>query len=226
MRLKKKRNTNYIVVILIIVIFTRIMLKDIGDKLSYHIENIVIKNVNKSVYNSVFVIFGREELGSEELLNVINLNKNNDGEVISIDYKLDIAYDVLTDCMNSLYDEITMLDMDSLYKSGVNNIYYLPVGLIYNNVLLDNLGFKIPCKINFISDIDMGFKTKVKNYGVNNLLVELYMVIDIKSFIMSPSTYKEFGETYEIIVASKIVMGRIPMYFGDSIEKSSSIVSS
>ena len=226
MRLKKKRNTNYIVVILIIVIFTRIMLKDIGDKLSYHIENIVIKNVNKSVYNSVFVIFGREELGSEELLNVINLNKNNDGEVISIDYKLDIAYDVLTDCMNSLYDEITTLDMDSLYKSGVNNIYYLPMGLIYNNVLLDNLGFKIPCKINFISDIDMGFKTKVKNYGVNNLLVELYMVIDIKSFIMSPSTYKEFGETYEIIVASKIVMGRIPMYFGDSIEKSSSIVSS
>ena len=226
MRLKKKRNTNYIVVILIIVIFTRIMLKDIGDKLSYHIENIVIKNVNKSVYNSVFVIFGREELGSEELLNVINLNKNNDGEVISIDYKLDIAYDVLADCMNSLYDEITMLDMDSLYKSGVNNIYYLPMGLIYNNVLLDNLGFKIPCKINFISDIDMGFKTKVKNYGVNNLLVELYMVIDIKSFIMSPSTYKEFGETYEIIVASKIVMGRIPMYFGDSIEKSSSIVSS
>ena len=91
---------------------------------------------------------------------------------------------------------------------------------------MDNLGFKIPCKINFISDIDMGFKTKVKNYGVNNLLVELYMVIDIKSFIMSPSTYKEFGETYEIIVASKIVMGRIPMYFGDSIEKSSSIVSS
>ena len=226
MRLKKKRNTNYIVVILIVVIFTRIMLKDIGDKLSYHIENIVIKNVNKSVYNSVFVIFGREELGSEELLNVINLNKNNDGEVISIDYKLDIAYDVLADCMNSLYDEITMLDMDSLYKSGVNNIYYLPMGLIYNNVLLDNLGFKIPCKINFISDIDMGFKTKVKNYGVNNLLVELYMVIDIKSFIMSPSTYKEFGETYEIIVASKIVMGRIPMYFGDSIEKSSSIVSS
>lgn len=226
MRLKKKRNTNYIVVILIIVIFTRIMLKDIGDKLSYHIENIVIKNVNKNVYNSVFVIFGREELGSEELLNVINLNKNNDGEVISIDYKLDIAYDVLTDCMNSLYHEITMLDMDSLYKSGVNNIYYLPLGLIYNNVLLDNLGFKIPCKINFISDIDMGFKTKVKNYGVNNLLVELYMVIDIKSFIMSPSTYKEFGETYEIIVASKIVMGRIPMYFGDSMEKSSSIVSS
>jgi hypothetical protein len=128
--------------------------------------------------------------------------------------------------MNDLYSDITSLDMDSLYKSGINNVYYLPMGLIYNNVLMDNLGFRIPCKIDFISDIDMGFKTKVKNYGVNNLLIELYIVIDVKNFIMSPSTYKEFGETYEILVASKIVMGRIPMYFGDSMEKSSTILSS
>jgi hypothetical protein len=52
------------------------------------------------------------------------------------------------------------------------------------------------------------------------------MVIDVKNYIMSPSTYKEFGEKYEILVASKIVMGRIPSYYGNVIEKSSSIVSS
>jgi hypothetical protein len=84
----------------------------------------------------------------------------------------------------------------------------------------------LSCKINFISDIDMGFKTKVSNYGVNNLLIELYVVIDVKSYIMSPSTYKEFGDTYEIIVASKVVVGKIPVYYGDSIEQSSAIVSS
>ena len=43
---------------------------------------------------------------------------------------------------------------------------------------------------------------------------------------MSPSTYKEFGDTYEIIVASKVVVGKIPVYYGDSIEQSSAIVSS
>ena len=202
------------------------MLKDIGGKLAYHIENIVIKNVNKSVYNSVFSIVGSDELGSEELLDVISLSKNNDGEVISIDYKMNIAYDVLSDCIEDLYSSITSLDMNSLYKSGINNVYYIPMGLIYNNVLLDNLGFRIPCKINFISDIDIGFKTKVKDYGVNNLLIELYLVIDIKNYIMSPSTYKEFGEKYEILVASKIVLGRIPMYYNGIMEKSSSIVSS
>ena len=226
MRLKRKRKNNYFIIFLVIFIITRMMLKDIGGKLAYHIENIVIKNVNKSVYNSVFSIVGSDELGSEELLDVISLSKNNDGEVISIDYKMNIAYDVLSDCIEDLYSSITSLDMNSLYKSGINNVYYIPMGLIYNNVLLDNLGFRIPCKINFISDIDIGFKTKVKDYGVNYLLIELYLVVDIKNYIMSPSTYKEFGETYEILVASKIVMGRIPMYFGDSMEKSSTILSS
>lgn len=226
MRLKKKRKTNYLIVLVLIFVISRFIIKDIGNKLSYHIENIVIKNVNKSVYNSIFIIFGSDELGNENLLNAVSLNANNDGEIVSIDYKMNIAYDILSKCMNDLYSDITSLDMDSLYKSGINNVYYLPMGLIYNNVLMDNLGFRIPCKIDFISDIDMGFKTKVKNYGVNNLLIELYIVIDVKNFIMSPSTYKEFGETYEILVASKIVMGRIPMYFGDSMEKSSTILSS
>lgn len=226
MRLKRKKKTNYFIIFLIIFIVTRIMLKDIGSKLAYHIENIVIKNVNKSVYNNVFSILGSDELGSEELLDVISLSKNNDGEVISVDYNMNIAYDVLSNCMEDLYSSITSLDMSSLYKSGINNVYYIPMGLIYNNVLLDNLGFRIPCKINFISDIDMGFKTRVKDYGVNNLLIEIYLVIDIKNYIMSPSTYKEFGETYEILVASKIVLGKIPMYYGGIMEKSSSIVSS
>ena len=226
MRLKRKKKTNYFIIFLIVFVITRIMLKDIGSKLAYHIENIVIKNVNKSVYNNVFSILGSDELGSEELLEVISLSKNNDGEVISVDYNMNIAYDVLSNCMEDLYSSITSLDMSSLYKSGINNVYYIPMGLIYNNVLLDNLGFRIPCKINFISDIDMGFRTKVKDYGVNNLLIEIYLVIDIKNYIMSPSTYKEFGEKYEILVASKIVLGRIPMYYGGIMEKSSSIVSS
>ncbi len=226
MKLKCKRKNNYLIILLLIGLFTCYIVKEIGSRLSYHIENIVIKNVNKEIYNNIFVIFGSEELGDENLLDVITLNMNSNVEVISVDYKLNIAYEYLSKSMEVLYDTITGMNMSSLYKTGINNVYYLPMGLIYNNVLMDNLGFKIPCKINFISDIDMGFKTKVTDYGVNNLLVELYMVIDVKSYIMSPSSYKEFGEKYEIIVASKVVVGKIPVYYGDTIEKSSSIVSS
>ena len=93
-------------------------------------------------------------------------------------------------------------------------------------ILYSFIGFKIPCKVNYISDVDMGFKTKVSDYGLNNLLIELYLCINVKNELMSPSSFYTFGESYELIIASKIVMGRIPNYLGDTIEKSSSIVSS
>ena len=157
MKLKKRNKTNYLIIVILILVFSRFILRDVGSKLAYHIENIVIKNVNKSVYNSIFVIFGSDELGDEKLLDAIDLKMNNEGEVVSVDYKMNIAYDILSNCMNELYSDIVDLSMDSLYRSGINNVYYLPMGLIYNNVLMDNLGFRIPCKINFISDVDMGF---------------------------------------------------------------------
>lgn len=225
MRFRHKKKTNYFYVVMLILLLTSFLLRKIGDNLLYHIENIVIKNVDKMIYDSIFFTFSNEELGNEELLNVINLNMNKNDEVISVDYKFDIAYKYLSEGMEFLYNDINDIELEG-YDKEDGGIYYFPVGLVNNNLLLDNFGFKIPCKVRFVHDMDMGFKTKVTNYGVNNLLIELYIVIDIKSYIMSPNSYKEFKNSYEIIGASKVVMGKIPLYFGDSIEQSSAIVSS
>ena len=72
----------------------------------------------------------------------------------------------------------------------------------------------------------MGFKTKVTNYGVNNILVELYLVIETNNKMIVPYSEHQFGETYEIVLASKVIMGSVPLYYGDTIEKSSAIISS
>ena len=225
MKLKHNKKNNYLHILLLLTFFTIMILRTIGDNLLYHIENVVIKNVDKMIYDSIFFTFSNEELGNEELLNVINLNKNKDDEVISIDYKFDIAYKYLSDGMEYLYNNINDIKLKG-YDRTKEDIYYFPVGLVKNNLLFNNFGFKIPCRIEFVHDMDMGFKTKVTNYGVNNLLIELYIVIDIKSYIMAPNSYKEFHNSYEIIAASKVVMGKIPLYFGDTMEQSSAIVSS
>ena len=201
------------------------MLKSISNNILHHIENIVVKNVDRSIYNCIFVTFGSEDLGNKELLDVITLNKDNDGKIISVDYNYSIVYEHLANEMESLYKNVDKIELEG-YGKDVKGIYYFPVGLSYRNILLENMGFKIPMKINFIHDVDMGLKTKVRNYGVNNILIELYVVIDIKSNIMSPSSYKEFSNSYEVVVASKIVVGEIPVYMGDSIEKTEEILTS
>ena len=222
----RKRKNKWLLYIIMIFFITWKNINYIGNNLIDKIENIVKSNVNKGVYKYVFNMLDRDILEDEELMNVIKLTLNSEDEVVSVDYNFSLAYKYLTDGMNNLYDNLTNIQIDTDYDKREDGIFFVPVGLAYNNMLLDYLGFKIPCKVNYISDVDMGFKTKVSDYGLNNLLIELYLCINVKNELMSPSSFYTFGESYELIIASKIVMGRIPNYLGDTIEKSSSIVSS
>lgn len=226
MRLKKRKKNKYIYTIVMIIICTCFDIKYIGNKLIPHIENIVEKNVNKIIYNYVFNIFDKNTLVNEDLLDVIYLNKNADGEVVSIDYKFNVAYELLSDGMEKLYNNISNMEIDTDYDKTEDGIFFVPIGLTQNNMLLDYLGFKIPCKIIYLSDIDMGFKTKVSDYGMNNILIELYLAINIKNDLISPSSFHEFGNDYQMLIASKIIIGRLPEYYGGTIEKSTSILSS
>lgn len=226
MKLKKRKHNNIIFTIIMVVIITWNNINYVGDKLIPHVQNIVEKHVNRGIYNYVFYIFDQEILEEEELLDIVELNLNSDGEVVSVDYNFNIAYKYLSEGMNDLYNNISNMKIDTDYDKTEDGIYFVPIGLTQNNMISDNLGFKVPCKINYLSDIDMGFKTRVTDYGMNNLLIELLLAINVKNNLVSPSTFYEFGDSYEMIIASKIVMGRIPDYLGSTIEKSSTIVSS
>lgn len=226
MKLKKRKKNKWNIYIILLFCFVWNNIEFISKNLLPKIENVVKSNVNKGIYNYVFNMFDRDVLEDEELMNVIELNLNSDGEVVSVDYNFNLAYEYLTDGMNELYNNLTHLKIDNDYDKTEDGIFFVPVGLAYNNMLLDYIGFKIPCKINYISDVDMGFKTKVSDYGMNNLLIELYLCINVKNELMSPSSFYTFGEQYELVIAAKVVMGRIPSYLGGTIEKSSAIVSS
>ena len=112
---------------------------------------------------------------------------------------------------------------DKYYQDGV---YFVSSSLINDAMMFNSLGIKIPMKINVLNDVRVNFKTKVESYGINSILVELYLVMDVKSWFVNPFNDGTFGEQYEYVLSSRIVNGEIPIYYGNNIEKSSSIVSS
>ena len=226
MKLRKRKKKNIIYTILLVILGVFLILNYIGKRITPRVVEIVEKNVNKSIYNYVFYVFNEEVLENDNLLDIIKLKTNDEKEVVSIDYNFNIAYKYLNEGLDKLYEEINQLEPKINYYKGQNGVFFVPVGLINNNVLLENLGFKIPCKVNYINDVEINFKTRVSDYGLNNLLVELYLVVDIKNDLISPQGHEEFGKSYEIVVASKVIMGSIPEYYGGTIENSTPIVSS
>ncbi len=223
-RLKNPKR-NLIIIIVLIIICTYLIVNYIGCKLTPQVHNIIEINVNKSIHNYLFNIFNTDLLSKDELMNVVEINKNKEDEIISIDYRFDLVYQNLSKKMTKVFDGVRNLNIKMEYYDYEKNIFFVPLGIIdKGNILITDFGFKLPVKVQFFSDINMSYKTKVSSYGMNNVLVELYLVVDVSNTVLSPSTFYEFNDTYEMIIASKVIMGKIPIFYGDTIEKSSSIV--
>lgn len=113
---------------------------------------------------------------------------------------------------------------DSNFKTETNSlIVSYPFGIYSDNIFVNNLGPRIPVKINLINNLSTNIKTKVTDYGINSLLLEMYIVVELKHEIVASKIY-EVQSTYELLVSSKLLQGSIPNYFGGVIEKNSSII--
>jgi len=224
MRFKKRRKTNNVYfIILIIIIYCTFLLeyieKKADDTLIRSVQLFVKKDVYKVINNGINDIFVNEDI--DDMVNIVS---NDDGEILSIDYRLNACYRLLNKYIDYIYDTLTSTDFsDKYYEDGV---YFVSSSLINNALLFNNLGLKIPMKVNVATDIRSNFKTSVEEYGINSVLVELYLVIEVHSWFVNPFNDGNFGDTYEYVISSKIVNGKIPDYFGGILEKSSAIVSS
>lgn len=222
MRFKRRRKVNNVYfIILIIIVYCTFLLEYIETKaddiLVRSVQLFVKKDVYKVVYNGINDIFINEDI--DDMIEIIS---NDKGEVLSIDYRFNDCYRLLNEYIDYIYETLTNTDFsDKYYEDGV---YFVSSSLINNALLFNNLGLKIPMKVNVATDLRSNFKTSVKEYGINSVLVELYLVIEIHSWFVNPFNDGNFGDTYEYVISSKIINGKIPDYFGGILEKSSAIV--
>lgn len=224
MKFKRRKKVNNIYfIIFIIIIYCTFLLeyieKKADDILVKSIQLFVNRDVYKVIYDGINDIFINEDV--DDMVDIIS---NDNDEVLSIDYKFNDCYRLLNEYIDYIYDSLTSTDFsDKYYDDG---IYFVSSSLINNALLFNNLGLKIPMKVNVATDLRSNFKTSVKDYGINSVLVELYLVIEVNSWFVNPFNDGSFGDTYEYVISSKIVNGKIPDYFGGVLEKSSAIVSS
>ena len=99
----------------------------------------------------------------------------------------------------------------------------IPIGNSFSHFYFYNLGPRIPVRINFIDSVLTNLKTKVTNYGLNNALVELFVTIEFKTQIMSPFQMEEITLKYDAVIASMMIEGEVPSFYGGTIERESSI---
>ena len=172
----------------------------------------------------------------EDLYTVI---QNNNGEIQTIDFNPKVVNKFLTKTTNVVsdnlrnlekgnIDDIPFIDFDNYDVKNLRNgvISRIPMGIVSNNVLLSNLGPKIPVKLNLIGNVVSSVETSVRNYGINSALIEIFAKVEVTEEVIIPFQTKTIKIINNIPVGIKIINGTVPYYYGSGrLNESSNILS-
>ncbi len=182
---------------------------------------------------------------SDDILNILKEDdmfyviQNNVGEIQTIDFNPVIINKVLNKTTSVVSNNLKKIEKGNIEDlSFVNNDDYditklkngviseIPLGIITNNVLLSNLGPKVPVKINLIGNVISSIETSVNNYGLNSAMINIYAKVEVTEEVIIPFQTETIKVINKVPLAIKVIQGKVPEYYSDGkLNSSSNILS-
>jgi sporulation protein YunB len=119
--------------------------------------------------------------------------------------------------IDSLGVSDTIFSNYDLHKLKQGIIYEIPSGVVFKNSLLSNLGPKIPVRINLVGDVTSDIQTKVSNYGINNVFLEVIVYVEVSMQVLLPFASKTVQANTSIPIVMKIIEGSVPNFYYPSL---------
>ena len=209
-----------IIVIILIILLSFFILVVLSHKVMPYYINYAREEI-KMVVTSVINKSVTEELTNQFDTNSLFIVKSNEKTTI-VDFDPVIVNKVMSSVANLVYDNLKLIsqkDKDFMQKYNISNsIFYIPSGVIFNTVMLNNLGPKIPIKLEFISSVNPNIKTEVSEYGINNSLIEVYIQVVTSVRMILPMHSNNMEITVLVPVAVKLIQGEVPEYYQHGID--------
>ena len=182
------------------------------------VERLTTNIVNKAIHNEM------ASYPYQDLL-IVKQSKNGTIEKIAYDtYKMNqikneitvSIQDLLMHLDNGIIDEFFITDRLKTGRfKGISNgiICDVSIGSIRNSSLFANVGPSIPIKLIFSSQISSDIDLKVKEYGINNALIETFLFFYIKEQVIMPISSKQKTIVFREPIAIDIIKGKVPDYY-------------
>ena len=215
---KKKKNKiiPIIILILIQIIVTRYINKNISPKLIEYASIELKKTSNIIISKSIT----QKEIEKFNINNLFIITKNEKNEILTVDLNTPLINEIVFQITDKIQENLKQLELGKIneYNEKSNGVILkIPLGIITNNFLLNNKGPKIPVKMKILGDMESNINTKITNYGINNALIETYLEITITEQVILPITTKEINITSKIPIAIKLINGTVPNYYPNGI---------
>lgn len=234
MKLKRKINIklyNFLLVIIVtVILLSFLFIHYYNKRISNKIISIAQIKINEYSNDIIMDSFNKQILDEHEINNIIKISKNKSDEIIAVDFDLKKAYLVSMNVSKNIRDSLNNLEKQNLkeefldYYQKDGFVLLLPFGLASKNIYFSNLGPRIPVRIKFVGNLTTGLQTKIKEYGVNNSLIEVYLKVSLNEEIIVPYSSKKINNSCEILLSSQVIEGIVPSIYNGLLEKNSSLI--
>lgn len=224
-RMKLKKKITYsiedqiVFIIAIICIVTYILIKGFTVKSKNTLEDMANNKTNEL---STIIINEsiKEIIINNSLQSIINITRNDNNEITNIDLNTTQANKILYDVSYSIMKNIDNIENNNIknlkieYFDKKDNIFKVPFGIIHSIPILTLLSPNIPFKISILGNTSNELITEVKEYGINNSIIELRIKCIINLQIILPFKSKVIKNEKSILLSSQVIQGKVPDYYG------------
>ncbi len=198
------------------------------EYIDYHITSILKPYMNSEVErltNNVVNKAIRKKLLDE------NYQFSNSNQLLESFNRL--SYDTIM--LTKMKDEITEYVQDSLIhlENGELDDYFVPerlktgrfkkskhgiicdvtLGSIRRSTLFANVGPSIPIKLSLLGQIQSDIDVAIQEYGINNVLIKVYLILNIKEQISMPFSSDRVDISIKEPIIIDLLQGDIPQYY-------------
>ncbi|MEC1259724.1 sporulation protein YunB [Bacillus swezeyi] len=156
----------------------------------------------------------------ENVQNMVEMKSDENGKVTTINFNSHVVRDMQTKITKRLHDNLKVTETEEFNSSAKTPddrsdgvIYQIPLGQTTGNSLLGNLGPKIPVRFNVVGDVFTDFKESVKPYGINNALINLGVLVEVKIRVVIPFATKTAVVKNTVPATIQAVHGDVPDFY-------------
>ena len=238
-RIKLKRNSyllsprdTFLLIALLILVVTTIIIINFNRAVTPRILEAAMMKINSVTNIVINRSFDREVIG-RSLDDLLNVELDPNGVINSISFDMNSAYEIarnVTDRFNQNYRYVENGEWEKLGYYDIDSapgrdgyIANFPIGIASGNVFIANLGPRIPVRIKFVGTTLNTIESKITEYGINNCLIELFVTMSIEREVILPVQFKREEISYRLPIATKIIMGQIPEWYGGILTRSANL---
>lgn len=206
---RKYKISNMIVLIIMSIIVMIILLFNyIGKYITPVIINYAKKEAKKI---SLEVITKSINIDTKNM----NLFIENDNGINYNTYEINKILKKVSKNLRKNLKKLEQGNVDSIKNNNLKKgiIYEVPIGVIFGNGLLSNIGPKIPVKISLVGDIETNIITDVKEYGINNAVLKISIKVSVTEQVILPFSENDITIKTSIPLVIKLVKGEVPNYY-------------